>query len=214
MELFSTQKQDARDPQLRRDDWIVAALELLINEGVEAVQITKLSRDLGVTRGSFYWHFKGREELLAALLEEWSARNTGVMVDVLRDASSLEGGVLDLFQVWVDHSKFDPKLDLAVRDWARRDNVVKEILCKEDDERVDAIAQFYERQGYAQPEAFIRARVIYFTQVSYYGLEVTEPLELRMSYLPAYIRCFTGQELSEEMAAEFQRRMVAQETNT
>ena len=70
MKLLSAQNQNKREPQLSRDDWIVAALRVLVEEGIEAVQIAKLARDLNVTRGSYYWHFKERKDLLAALLEE------------------------------------------------------------------------------------------------------------------------------------------------
>ncbi len=211
MKLLSTQNQSKREPQLSRDDWIVAALRVLVDEGIEAVQIARLARDLKVTRGSYYWHFKERKDLLAALLEEWSARNTGVMVDVLKHARSLDAGVLDLFSVWVDHSKFDFNLDQAVRDWSRRDEVVREILSKEDDDRVEAIAEFYERHGFAHPESFVRARVIYFTQLSYYTLNVREPMETRMSYLSVYFQCFTGRDIDEDVAEEFRKRILAQE---
>ena len=211
MKLLSTQNQRKREPQLSRDDWIVAALGVLMNDGIEAVQITRLARDLGVTRGSYYWHFKGRKDLLSALLEEWSARNTGVMVDVLKSATSLDDGVLDLFSVWVDHSRFSFRLDQAIRDWGRRDQVVGEILSKEDDDRGEAIAAFYERHGYAHPESFIRARVIYFTQLSYYALNITEPMEKRVSYLAAYFQCFTGRDIDQRVADEFTRRFLAEE---
>ena len=199
------------EPRLGRGDWVDAALEVLVEEGVEAVRITRLADGLSVTRGSFYWHFKGREDLLAALLDEWSVRNTGIMVDVLRNAESLETGILDLFSVWVDHSKFDPDLDRAVRDWGRREGEVRDVVSKEDDDRVEAIARFYERHGYKPTEAFIRARVIYFTQLSYYSLGVSEPMEERMSYLSAYFQCFTGREIDASVAKEFRRRLIAKE---
>ncbi len=208
MELLSAQNQRKREPQLSREDWIVGGLRVLIDDGIEAVQITRLARDLEVTRGSFYWHFKSRKELLTALLEEWSARNTGVMVDVLKSANTLDDGVLDLFSVWVGHSRFSFELDQAIRDWGRRDEVVREILSKEDDDRVNAIAAFYERHGFAHPESFIRARVIYFTQLSYYALDISEPMDKRVSYLAAYFQCFTGRDIDEAVAAEFTRRFL------
>jgi len=211
MKLLSTQNLSKREPQLNRGDWIVAALRVLIDDGIEAVQITRLARELGVTRGSYYWHFKGRKDLLSALLEEWSARNTGVMVDVLQSANSLDDGVLDLFSVWVGHSRFNFKLDQAIRDWSRHDTVVGEILSKEDDDRVEAIAAFYERHGYQHPESFIRARVIYFTQLSYYALNVCEPVDKRVSYLAAYFQCFTGRDIDQRVADEFLRRFFAEE---
>ena len=63
MSLLSTQDEIKRQPQQTRDGWIEAALAVLVEEGIEAVQITQLSKRLGVTRGSFYWHFGSREEL-------------------------------------------------------------------------------------------------------------------------------------------------------
>src|ERR1035438_2182029 len=56
---------------LNRDDWLKAARLALLTGGVEAVRVEKLARNLRVTKGSFYWHFKDREELLALLLREW-----------------------------------------------------------------------------------------------------------------------------------------------
>lgn len=211
MDLLSTRDEPARDPQLGRDDWIRAGLLALLEDGIAAVQITRLARALGVTRGSFYWHFKGREDLLSALLAEWSARNTGVMRGVMDGARTLEQGVLELFAVWVDHSKYDPALDQAVRDWARRDTAVSAVVAREDDERVAAIAAFYARHGFEGTEAFIRARILYFTQLSFYALGVSEPMETRMSYLAAYYRGFTGQEISRAGADAFRARLLARE---
>jgi len=56
---------------LKREDWLRQARLALLRGGVEAVRVEKLARALGVTKGSFYWHFTGREELLEALLREW-----------------------------------------------------------------------------------------------------------------------------------------------
>ncbi|MDX1710365.1 MAG: TetR/AcrR family transcriptional regulator [Rhodovibrionaceae bacterium] len=210
MTLLSTRDESKRQAQLTRDDWIEAALEVLVGEGVGAVQITSLAKKLNVTRGSFYWHFTGREELLGSLLKEWHARNTGVMLSALAHAGSLEEGILDLFAVWVDHKRFDPALDQAVRDWARRSQGVRDVVAEEDESRVSAIAAFFERNGFAATEAFIRARVLYFTQVSYYALGVEEPMTERVSYLEAYFRCFTGREIDPAAADAFIARRTAE----
>lgn len=200
--------------RLTAADWIEAALKALKFGGIEAVQITTLSRALGVTRGSFYWHFDSREALAQALLAEWRARNTGVMVEAVRDAVTLDEGILALFSVWVDHSRFDPALDQAIRSWARHDATLGPTVQAEDDARIAAIARFFERQGYEQPEAFIRARVIYLTQLSYYALAVDEreSLSQRMSYLAAYFKCFTGQDINPDTATAF--RAMIEKDNT
>jgi AcrR family transcriptional regulator len=59
------------DKDLGRDDWLKAARLALLQGGVEAVRVERLARTLNVTKGSFYWHFKDRTELLEALLREW-----------------------------------------------------------------------------------------------------------------------------------------------
>ena len=212
MELLSTPDDD-REKRLTREDWVLAALQVLLKEGIEAVQITALAQALNVTRGSFYWHFKSRQRLLDAILEEWRVRNTGIMMQVLENASSVETGMLDLFSVWVDHSKFNPDLDQAVRDWGRRADDIKALVEAEDNDRIAAISDFFECHGYEEKEAFIRARVTYFTQLSYYALDVSEPMVQRMQYLETYFQCFTGRQISPEIAEDFRQRLVAWEQN-
>ncbi|MEL6198043.1 MAG: TetR/AcrR family transcriptional regulator [Pseudomonadota bacterium] len=203
MNLLSTSDQPRREPQLGPDDWIIAALAALVARGVDGVQIAVLARDLGVTRGSFYWHFENREALLDACLKEWRARNSDVMIEALREAGTLEDGILALFAIWVDHTRFDPRLDQAVRDWARHADDVRRIVAAEDDDRVRAIAAFFERMGYGSTDGFIRARILYFTQISYYALQLEEPMALRVSYLEAYFRAFTGREIDPSAADAF-----------
>lgn len=199
--------QPANPPApLSREDWLHAALRALKAGGIDAVHITRLARDVGATRGSFYWHFEDRDALLTALLDTWRTRNTGVMLDVLTGEGTLDEGILDLFSVWVDHRQFDPALDEAIRDWARRDANVAALLHAEDAARVEAIATFLRRHGFAETEAFIRARVIYFTQLSYYALRIDDPMPVRESYLTAYFTAFTGRELDDAAAQAFLRK--------
>ena len=211
MPLLSTQNEPKRAPLLTRDAWIEAALAVLIENGVHAIQITDLSKRLNVTRGSFYWHFESRDELLDALVAEWRARNTSVMVEALANSETLESGILDLFLVWVDDSRFDPKLDQAIRDWSRISAPLLDMVRSEDDERVGSIAAFFERQGYDSIEAFVRARVIYFTQLSYYALNIEESTTRRLSYLSAYFQCFTGKDIDRSVEDRFKTRLLEME---
>ena len=70
-------------PTLTASDWAEAALQLIAEAGVRAVTVSALAARLGVTKGSFYWHFKGREELLAAALARWERRATQEAVQAL-----------------------------------------------------------------------------------------------------------------------------------
>jgi len=190
-----------------REDWLETALAVLVESGIEDVQITKLAARMDVTRGSFYWHFTDRTDLVDALITAWRRHNTDVMVGALEDVTSLTQGILQLFSVWVDHDQFDPKLDQAMRDWARRSEAVRATVIEEDDRRIDVIARFFRRFDYPDSEAFIRARVIYFTQISYYALDIKEPMDRRMGYLADYFRCYTGREMDEATARGYRKKM-------
>ncbi|HKQ56888.1 MAG TPA: helix-turn-helix domain-containing protein, partial [Candidatus Eisenbacteria bacterium] len=68
-----------------RADWLRAARLALLHQGRDAVRVEPLARTLGVTKGSFYWHFKDRRALLEALLREWE-EETRILTDALRSA--------------------------------------------------------------------------------------------------------------------------------
>ncbi len=70
--------------RVSKDDWTMAALRALARGGVAAVAVDVLARELGVTRGSFYWHFANREALLVAALETWELRATTDVITAVR----------------------------------------------------------------------------------------------------------------------------------
>lgn len=72
------------DRRLAETDWLRAARSALLHGGVEAVRVERLARDLHVTKGSFYWHFKDREELLELLLKEWEQELSQQIIPQLR----------------------------------------------------------------------------------------------------------------------------------
>ena len=155
MTKIAVRTADPVTPPLGKADWIAAALRVFIDEGIDAVQITRLARRLEVSRGSFYWHFSDRKDLLDAVLEEWRAANSPVIGDELSKAGSLSDGILAFFTVWEFHGRFDRHLDQAVRDWARLDDTVLEIVRDEDQTRIEIIAGFLERFGYEPAEAVV-----------------------------------------------------------
>jgi AcrR family transcriptional regulator len=193
--------------QLKRFDWLLAALELFVAEGIDAVRITRLADELGVTRGSFYWHFSNRDDLIESLVAYWRDKNTSVIVEAVNSATSLSDGIFNFFDTCVDHNQFDPRLDLAIREWARRSQDIREQIDLADSTRVKAITNLFSRYAYPMPEAFIRARVIYFAQIGFYALDVKESLSTRLSYTEAYYECFTGKMLSPVLADSFRRRI-------
>lgn len=193
--------------QLQRFDWLLKALAIFIEEGIDAVRITRLANELNVTRGSFYWHFSNREDLIEALVDYWKSRNTHAIVDSVASAKSLSDGIFRFFETCLDTQLFDPRLDLAIREWARRSPEIRQQLDAADRVRVQALTDFYQRFDYPMPEAFIRARVIYFAQIGFYALDVHEDLATRLSYTEAYFESFTGKHLKPEKAEAFRQHI-------
>ena len=194
---------------LNRRDWLRAALLCLIKDGIASVQITRLATSLEVTRGSFYWHFKSRQELLDSLLDEWFATNGQRLKQVLDEADSLDRGILSFFAVWANLSSFNSPLEQAVRDWARLDDRVLELVRGEDTHRMAIIADLFQRFNYLPQEATVRARVLYFAQVGYFAMNPSEVMEERISMLDDYFFAFTGKVLDPTVGLLFRNDWVA-----
>jgi len=195
--------------QLQRFDWLQQALEIFVAEGIDAIRITRLAEDLGVTRGSFYWHFKNREDLIDSLVAYWKDKNTAAITASVAQASSLADGIFRFFETCIDAAMFDPRLDLALREWARRSTSIHQLVDGEDAARIEALCQFYQRFDYPMPQALIRARVLYFAQIGFYALGTSESLQTRIDYTEAYFEAFTGQQLTRQQADKFRDYILA-----
>ncbi|MGN6306629.1 MAG: TetR/AcrR family transcriptional regulator [Mesorhizobium sp.] len=178
-----------------KEDWLKLALETLISDGVDGVRILTLGQKIGISRSSFYWYFKSRQDLLDQLLQYWRERNTrGILAQSLLPATSVTQGVLNVFECWYDEDLFNPRLDFAVRAWANGSTEVRKIVDLADRERVDAIYSMFLRCGCPKADALIRARILYFTQIGYYALEIVESIENRLTHLPTYLRIHAGRD--------------------
>ncbi len=188
-----------------REEWLRAAVDLIVAGGVDRVKVQVIARQLGVSRSSFYWFFKSRQDLLDQLLAHWQATNTAAILERAgREADTPCRSVLNVFECWVKETLFDPRLDIAVRDWARKSEKARQAVDAGDEERMRALTAMFRRHGYAEDEAFIRARVLYYMQIGYYSLDIQEPMETRMAYIANYLRVFTGLEPTDAEIADFQ----------
>jgi AcrR family transcriptional regulator len=181
--------------KVTRQDWLNAAMETLIRDGVEQVKVMTLADRLGVSRSSFYWYFKSRRDLLGALLAHWEATNTAAMLaQAAAPSATITAAVCHVFRCSIDPGLFDTALDFAIRDWARRSDEVRARLGRSDARRVAALGAMFERHAYPAAEARTRARVLYFMQIGYDLAHPREDLALRLAQVPEYLRVFTGQE--------------------
>jgi AcrR family transcriptional regulator len=182
-----------------KEDWLNLAIRTLITDGIDHVKIQVIAKELGVSRSSFYWFFESLQDLHNQLLEHWLKKNTGPIIErAMRPAPSIIRAIINVFECWTDVALYDPRLDMAIRLWARRSDQVKGVMEFADNQRLEAVAAMYRRHGYEEEDALIRARVLYFTQIGHYTLEVDEDLETRHFHVRAYLRSFSGQEPTED----------------
>jgi AcrR family transcriptional regulator len=205
----ATSRSPQRPPQsgnvkATRDDWLDVALSALAVEGVAYVTVLNLCERLRVSRSSFYWYFKNRGELLDALLDRWDRLNTrSVVTQAEEPATTVNQAVCNVFRCWVNPAIFSPRLDFAIREWARRSPSVCKALDRSDRVRTEALKAMFVRFGYDDGDAFVRARVLYYMQIGYYALDLREPIETRLNLTPHYLKAFTGVDPNEAEIDEF-----------
>jgi AcrR family transcriptional regulator len=198
-----------------REDWIAAALEILITQGAGEVKVLTLAQRMGCSRSNFYWFFKDREALLEALLDHWQARNTQAIVErAARPVHRISQGVLHIFDCWADPALFDARLDFAIREWARRSDAVRQRVNAADHARLAAITRLFARFEPDPAAATVRARTLYFMQIGYYALGVEETVAQRMALLKDYVAAFCGEVPDAADLAAFIRRNTAKAQTT
>jgi AcrR family transcriptional regulator len=174
--------------------WLQAAYTGLIESGVESVRILPLAKKLSLSRTSFYWFFKDREELLAALIERWRGKNTDNLVSQTQAyAETIAEAILNVFDCWLNPALFDSQFEFAVRSWALQEPKVATQVEIADKARLAALAGMFVRFGYETLPADVRARSMYLTQIGYISMNSREEVLLRMQRIPEYVKIFTGQ---------------------
>lgn len=119
-----------------RDAWVDAALRALAAGGPDAVRVEALAKDLGVSKGGFYWHFEDRGALLEETLDAWEKAGTEeVIASVDSEPADPRDKVRHLFEL-APSAQGLFAVELALRDWSRRDPAVAERLHRVDSRRM------------------------------------------------------------------------------
>lgn len=135
--------------RLNRDDWLDAAYEAVVEGGFEKLRVLGLAQALGVTRGSFYWHFTDHADLLAALLARWQEGEREVVRRLRAEGSGEpQGDLLQLLDAALARAGADlehMRFELALRGLGRRDPEVARMLVQVDNERMALFEDRFER---------------------------------------------------------------------
>jgi AcrR family transcriptional regulator len=144
--------------RLSADDWIHAAIRGLLAEGPGALRVAKLARALGVTPGSFYWHFRDRYDLRDRLLRYWMDEKLRGVVAAACTGSTGDEQIRALPALLLDRQL--PELDMAIRRWAREDAAVRSALRRADDLRIRMVSDLFEQTGLDPELATLRAHLV------------------------------------------------------
>lgn len=151
-------------PKLTAEDWLAAAEIKLSSAGIDAVRVEPLAKQLKVTKGSFYWHFKSRQHLLDKLLVRWRTRATATIINRLTSAGMAPAERLYELAALPHKSNqavIGSKVEIAIRQWASYDAAVLATVTEMDNLRLSFISSIYQELGYSESQAMIKAKSFY-----------------------------------------------------
>jgi AcrR family transcriptional regulator len=156
--------------RLSRQDWIDAAFEALETGGVPAVSVEPIAARLGVTKGSFYWHFKDRRELLAAALKQWESSTPALIeqLDAIEDPRRR-------LATWGRRVLGGDKALITALHDASDDPVVAPVVRRVTDRRIKYLAGILRDAGIPPALARRRARLLYASDLGLFQISRAHP---------------------------------------
>lgn len=149
--------------QLDPERWVDTAIDVLAREGVSGLRVEVLAKRCGVTKGSFYWHFKDRQALLDAVLERW---REGRIRDIEKTTAVAPGKERDQLHYAIEvygasRNQKGIAIELAIRDWARHDSRAASIVESVDLYRLECTRRLFVASGMSDAEAKSRSLLLY-----------------------------------------------------
>lgn len=151
--------------RLTKNDWLDHGLRTLEAHGFTSLKADRLAKSLGVSRGSFYWHFEDLAAFHTAVLNHWLEVSVLAVVKQFGDIDHPPGQKLGLL---IERAAAGPRgLEQAVRAWAFNEPAVRTIVAEVDRQRMAFIAELLEAHGLDREPAQRRALLIYLSAVGY-----------------------------------------------
>jgi AcrR family transcriptional regulator len=147
------------NPRLGREDWLRMGLEALAEGGPGELKATRLARRLGVTTGSFYWHFECLADFRSDLMVYWKEDVIIGLIHAAREAAEDDGQVLSELRRRVLETGAH-RYDTAMREWASSDPLVRDAVADADQLRADFVAEQFGNAGCKTEAARDRATLV------------------------------------------------------
>jgi AcrR family transcriptional regulator len=176
-----------------RSSWIEEGLRALAAGGPDAVRIEPLARELGVTRGGFYWHFDDRRALLVELLNAWERMSVDEVIDRVESEGGDARAKLRRLSALAGAGDEALRIDLAVRDWARREQTVAERLRRVDNRRMDYMRSLFSAFCPDQDEVEARCIVFYSLWIGSHFIAADHGARSRADVLKRVLRGLEAQ---------------------
>lgn len=185
-EASAGEPRAGRNSRLSAEDWAQAALDLIAEQGVGAVAVEPLARRLGVTKGSFYWHFPSRDALLQAALERWELFEQEQVFGSLADVTDPRVRLRQLFQV-VAH-EVQPHIIYSELLKALDHPMVRPVIDRVSHRRLEYLVASFRQAGLSRTDAQHRARLAYAAYVGFLqlSLQLQQPKQAREDF-EAYV---------------------------
>jgi AcrR family transcriptional regulator len=134
-----------------------------VDDGVDGLRVEALAKRLAVTKGSFYWHFKDRRDLLDAVLDQW---RDGRVDDIRKQTAAEPGQELAALHHTIEvysaaRNRKGIAIEAAIRLWARQDPRAAAIVEEVDAERLACTRRLFLALGLAEGEAAARSVLLY-----------------------------------------------------
>jgi AcrR family transcriptional regulator len=169
----TTTERSERSGRLSAEDWAQAALDALGEQGLAAVGVEPLARRLGVTKGSFYWHFPSREALLIAALERWEAAEQETVFGKLEAIADPRERLRALFLLVAHEAKAHIVYSELLK--ALDHPLVQPVMERVSKRRLDYLCASFRQAGLGRADAQHRARLAYAAYVGFLQLSATAP---------------------------------------
>ena len=171
---------------LTKEDWINAGWVLMANKGVAGVKVEVLSRQLEVSKGSFYWHFKNRKELLEGILQRWE-NETLWLIEESKQEPTPEKQLIKMFALAEELCNL-PDPETAIFIWANHDPAVQERVRMVETARVDFLNKLLQDYGFNELEARHKAEIGYFAFMGFWERkERDKKFDLSMKEFGSYL---------------------------